>query len=35
MSMIVETNDAMINSIERMPVERYRTWRIYRKELSV
>ena len=35
MSMIVETNDAMVNSVERMPVERYRTWRIYRKELTV
>ncbi len=34
MSMIVETNEAMINSAERMPVERYRTWRIYRKDLS-
>ena len=35
MSMIVETNEAMISSVERMPVERYRTWRIYRKELAV
>ncbi len=35
MSMIVETNEAMINSAERMPVERYRTWRIYRKDLAV
>jgi len=34
MSMIVETNEAMINSAERMPVERYRTWRIYRKEIE-
>jgi len=34
MSMIVETNEPMIASIQRMPVERYRTWRIYRKELS-
>jgi GNAT superfamily N-acetyltransferase len=35
MSMIVENNDAMIASVERMPVERYRTWRIYRKDLPV
>ncbi|MGA2612870.1 MAG: GNAT family N-acetyltransferase [Spirochaetia bacterium] len=34
MSMIVETNEAMINSAERMPVERYRTWRIFQKELT-
>ncbi|HUI71811.1 MAG TPA: GNAT family N-acetyltransferase [Spirochaetia bacterium] len=34
MSMIVETNEAMISSAERMPVERYRTWRIYRKEVE-
>ncbi len=34
MSMIVETNEPMINSAERMPVERYRTWRIYKKELQ-
>jgi len=34
MSMIVESNEPMINSIERMPVERYRTWRIYRKDLA-
>jgi GNAT superfamily N-acetyltransferase len=33
-SMIVETNGPMISSIERLPVERYRTWRIYRKDLS-
>jgi GNAT superfamily N-acetyltransferase len=33
-SMIVETNDPMISSIERLPVERYRTWRIYRKDLA-
>jgi GNAT superfamily N-acetyltransferase len=33
MSMIVESNEPMINSIQRMPVERYRTWRIYRKDL--
>ena len=33
-SMVVESNDAMINSVQRMPVERYRTWRIYRKDLS-
>jgi GNAT superfamily N-acetyltransferase len=34
MSMIVETNQAMIDSAERMPVERYRTWRIYRKDID-
>ncbi|MGO9412025.1 MAG: GNAT family N-acetyltransferase [Spirochaetia bacterium] len=34
MSMIVETNEAMVNSAERMPVERYRTWRIYRKDIE-
>jgi GNAT superfamily N-acetyltransferase len=33
-SMVVETNEAMINSVQRMPVERYRTWRIYRKDLQ-
>ncbi len=33
MSMIVETNEAMISSVQRMPVERYRTWRVYRKDL--
>ncbi|HVP19286.1 MAG TPA: GNAT family N-acetyltransferase [Spirochaetia bacterium] len=35
MSMIVESNKAMIASAERMPVERYRTWRIYRKDLTI
>ncbi|HYW82168.1 MAG TPA: GNAT family N-acetyltransferase, partial [Spirochaetia bacterium] len=34
MSMIVESNEPMISSLEHMPVERYRTWRIYRKDLS-
>jgi hypothetical protein len=29
------SNKVMINSAERMPVERYRTWRIYRKDLAV
>jgi GNAT superfamily N-acetyltransferase len=33
-SMVVETNEPMINSVQRMPVERYRTWRIYRKDLE-
>jgi GNAT superfamily N-acetyltransferase len=33
-SMIVESNEPMINSITRMPFERYRTWRIYRKDLA-
>jgi GNAT superfamily N-acetyltransferase len=34
MSLIVETNDPMLQSIQRLPVERYRTWRIYRKDLN-
>jgi GNAT superfamily N-acetyltransferase len=34
MSMIVESNEAMVSSAERMPVERYRTWRIYRKDVD-
>jgi GNAT superfamily N-acetyltransferase len=34
MSLIVESNEPMISSVERMPVERYRTWRIYRKGLT-
>jgi hypothetical protein len=34
MSLIVESNEPMITSIQRMPVERYRTWRIYRKDLQ-
>jgi GNAT superfamily N-acetyltransferase len=33
-SMVVESNEPMINSVQRMPVERYRTWRIYRKDLA-
>jgi GNAT superfamily N-acetyltransferase len=33
-SMIVESNEPMIHSIQRMPTERYRTWRIYRKDLA-
>jgi GNAT superfamily N-acetyltransferase len=33
-SMIVETNVPMVSSIERLHVERYRTWRIYRKDLT-
>jgi ribosomal protein S18 acetylase RimI-like enzyme len=33
MSMVVESNTPMISSVERLPVERYRTWRIYRKDL--
>jgi GNAT superfamily N-acetyltransferase len=32
-SMIVETNESMVRSLEHLPVERYRTWRIYRKEI--
>jgi GNAT superfamily N-acetyltransferase len=34
MSLIVESNEPMISSVERLPVERYRTWRIYRKGLA-
>jgi GNAT superfamily N-acetyltransferase len=33
MSQIVETNAAMLASINRLPVERYKTWRIYEKDL--
>jgi GNAT superfamily N-acetyltransferase len=33
MSMIVEDNDRMLSSINRLPVERYKTWRIFRKDL--
>jgi GNAT superfamily N-acetyltransferase len=33
MSMIVENNERMLSSIERLPVERYKTWRIFRKDL--
>jgi GNAT superfamily N-acetyltransferase len=33
-SMIVENNEPMIHSMQRMPTERYRTWRIYRKDLA-
>jgi len=33
MSQIVETNAAMLTSINRLPVERCKTWRIYEKEL--
>jgi len=34
MSQIVETNEAMIASLGHLPVERYRTWRVYRKDLA-
>jgi GNAT superfamily N-acetyltransferase len=34
MSLIVETNDPMMRSIQRLPVEKYRTWRVYRKETA-
>jgi GNAT superfamily N-acetyltransferase len=34
-SMIVETNEAMMSSIGRLQVERYKTWRIFRKDLTV
>jgi GNAT superfamily N-acetyltransferase len=34
MSQIVETNAAMLASIERLPVERSKTWRIYEKDLT-
>ena len=33
MSMIVENNERMLSSIERLPVERYKTWRVYKKDL--
>jgi GNAT superfamily N-acetyltransferase len=33
MSQIVETNAAMLASINRLPVERSKTWRIYEKDL--
>jgi GNAT superfamily N-acetyltransferase len=32
-SLIVETNTPMISSVQRLPMERYRTWRVYRKDL--
>jgi hypothetical protein len=34
MSMIVENNDRMVSSISHLPVERYKTWRIYKKNLE-
>jgi GNAT superfamily N-acetyltransferase len=34
MSMIVENNQRMVSSITHLPVERYKTWRIYRKDLD-
>jgi GNAT superfamily N-acetyltransferase len=34
MSMIVEDNTRMLNSIGHLPVERYKTWRIYKKDLE-
>ena len=34
MSQIVETNAAMRGSLERLPVERSKTWRIYEKDLT-
>ena len=33
MSQVVETNEPMIASLAHLPVERYRTWRVYRKDL--
>ncbi len=33
MSMIVENNQKMLSSIERLPVERYKTWRVFKKDL--
>jgi GNAT superfamily N-acetyltransferase len=33
-SLIVETNEQMMSSIGRLAVERYKTWRIYRKALG-
>ncbi len=32
-SLIVETNDPMMSSIQHLAVERYKTWRIYRRGL--
>jgi GNAT superfamily N-acetyltransferase len=34
MSMIVETNIRMLSSIGHLPVERYKTWRIYKMNLE-
>jgi hypothetical protein len=34
MSMIVENNERMLASISHLPVERYKTWRVFRKDLS-
>jgi GNAT superfamily N-acetyltransferase len=34
MSLVVESNDPMISSIERLPVELYRKWRIFKKEIA-
>jgi len=34
MSNIVETNDAMLRSLEHLPGERYKTYRIFKKELE-
>jgi len=33
MSQVVETNEPMISSLEHLPVERYKTWRVYRKDI--
>lgn len=33
MSLIVENNDPMLRSLEHLPVERYKTYRIFQKEL--
>jgi GNAT superfamily N-acetyltransferase len=33
-SLIVESNALMLSSLQRLPVERYRTWRVYRKDLT-
>jgi GNAT superfamily N-acetyltransferase len=33
-SMIVETNHRMMASIGHLPVERYKTWRVFRKDLT-
>ncbi len=33
-SLIVETNDRMMSSIAHLPVERYKTWRVFRKDLT-
>jgi GNAT superfamily N-acetyltransferase len=33
MSLIVENNERMLSSIRHLPVEKYKTWRVFRKDL--